>query len=223
MKTSVRSRALPILAGLAVPVIVVVAVVLIAGGRSPTRVPTSTTTKPTPPPAAAPPRLCSAASVWNTPLAPDAALAPSSPTLVQALGAEVATEQSHGIGPYITTGKASTPIYVVPAGQQTVRVSLDNPTLWWRRALQQAFRAVPIPPSAKPATGSDAHMTVWQPSTNRLWEFFHMRKEADGWHAGWGGAIQNVSQNPGYYTPSAWPGRCRSGEPPLRACPSPRE
>ena len=49
-------------------------------------------------------------------------------------------------------------------------------------------------------------MTVWQPSTNTLWEFFHMRKEADGWHAAWGGAIHNVSESPGYYTTAAWPG-----------------
>ncbi len=144
--------------------------------------------------------------MWNAPLSANAAIDPTSPALIQAFDAEVATEQSHGIGPWITTGKASTPIYVVPQSQPTVHVALDNPTLWWRRALSRAFQAVPIPPNAQPATGHDAHMTVWQPSTNTLWEFFHMRKEADGWHAGWGGAIHNVSESPGYYTPAAWPG-----------------
>ena len=61
-------------------------------------------------------------------------------------------------------------------------------------------------------------MTVWQPSSDKLWEFFHMRRLSDGWHAAWGGAIQHVSQNPGYYppplgrVPPGW-GAARSGLP----------
>ena len=82
----------------------------------------------------------------------------------------------------------------------------DDPTVAWRASLQRAFAAVPIPAGAKPASGSDAHMTVWQPATDRLWEFFHMRLESDGWHAAWGGAIDDVSASPGYYTTSSWPG-----------------
>ena len=78
-------------------------------------------------------------------------------------------------------------------------VQLDNPTSSWRVALQAAFTAVPIPANAQPEPGLDSEMTIWQPSTDKLWEFFHMRKLADGWHAAWGGAIQNVSQSPGYY------------------------
>ena len=85
-------------------------------------------------------------------------------------------------------------------------MKLDNPTLWWRRSLQKAFAAVPIPPGARPARGPDAHMTIWQPSTDRLWEFFQMRREPDGWHAAWGGAIEHVSHSPGYYAASSWPG-----------------
>ena len=60
--------------------------------------------------------------------------------------------------------------------------------------------------NAQPAANSDAEMTIWQPSTNKLWEFFHTTKDADGWHAAWGGAIDNVSRSPGYYTSESWPG-----------------
>ncbi len=39
-----------------------------------------------------------------------------------------------------------------------------------------------------------------------MWELFGAVRRPDGWHARWGGAMQRVSQSPGYYTPSAWPG-----------------
>ncbi len=65
---------------------------------------------------------------------------------------------------------------------------------------------MPLPRTAKPAPGADRHLTVWQPSTDRLWEFFGARHAANGWHAQWGGAIRRVSKSPGYYTRAAWPG-----------------
>ena len=80
----------------------------------------------------------------------------------------------------------------------------------WKLGLQQTFEAVPIPPDAVPALGPDAHMTVWQPSSDRLWEFYQARKLSDGWHANFGGAIASVSRFPGYYTRDAWPGLSQS-------------
>ena len=44
----------------------------------------------------------------------------------------------------------------MPADQPTVRVQLDNATGGWRRELQAAFDAVPIPPGARPATAAMA-------------------------------------------------------------------
>jgi hypothetical protein len=76
----------------------------------------------------------------------------------------------------------------------------------WKAGLQQTFQAVPIPPTAKPAIGPDAHMTIFQPSTDRLWEFFKASKQADGWHAAFGGAIESVSRSPGYFDTNSWPG-----------------
>jgi hypothetical protein len=110
------------------------------------------------------------------------------------------------MGPWISTTKCSTPLYRVSADQATVRVALDSPGLSWRATLQAANVAVPIPAGARPADCTDGHMTVWQPSTGKLWEFWRARKQTDGWHASWGGAIKDVSRSPGYYTPDAWPG-----------------
>jgi hypothetical protein len=42
-------------------------------------------------------------------------------------------------------------------------------------------------------------MVVWQPATDTLWEFWQMRRTADGWHAVWGGRMSHVSSSPGYY------------------------
>jgi hypothetical protein len=127
--------------------------------------------------------------------------------MVSGLSAEVAREEGLGIGPWVSPGAE---IYVAGPHQPTVLVRLDDPTASWRAALQAAFTAVPIPPNAQPDSDADAEMTVWQSSTDKLWEFFHMRRLSDGWHAAWGGAIKHVSQNPGYYDAAAWPGATTS-------------
>jgi hypothetical protein len=151
-------------------------------------------------------RLFSPRSFWNRPLPDDAPLDPDSERMVADLVPEVAREQEAGIGPWIQTGSYSTTIYQVPRDQPTVPVALDDPELEWRRTLQAAFERVPIPRGAEPAEGTDGHMTVWQPATDKLWEFYRAREEEDGWHAAWGGAIEQVSKSPGYYTEDAWPG-----------------
>jgi hypothetical protein len=153
------------------------------------------------------PRLFSQSSVWNAPLGDAAAVDPGSAAMVSALNVEVAREEGLGIGPWLSTGAD---IYVVGPHQPPVLVRLDNPNASWRASLQRAFRGVPIPTGAQPGSGADAQMTVWQPSTDRLWEFFGMRRLSDGWHAAWGGAIRKVSRNPGYYNASAWPGASTS-------------
>jgi hypothetical protein len=111
-------------------------------------------------------------------------------------------------GPWIQTNDSSTPLYVVGPDQPTVRVELH--TGWWGASLQRAFEKVPIPPRAKPASGPDAHMTVWQPSKDRLWEFFKARKVNGAWQANFGGAIARVSEFPGFYSDKSWRGLSKS-------------
>ena len=65
---------------------------------------------------------------------------------------------------------------------------------------------MPIPGNARPSAGTDRQITIYQPSTDSLWEYWHFSRESDGWHAGWGGAIDDVSSSPGYYTPLSWNG-----------------
>ena len=149
----------------------------------------------------APFRFFSPTSFWNAPLPAGAPLDPSSAALVGAFDAKVVAEESEG-GPNINTNRWSVPVYTVSADQPTVRVKLVNGV----PALQAAWRAVPIPSDAQPAAGTDKHLVVWQPSRNRLWEFWKLEHAAGGWQAGWGGAMQHVSSNQGVYGPGAWPG-----------------
>ncbi len=150
----------------------------------------------------APFRFFSPTSFWNEPVPADAPLDPTSAEVVGAFDALITSEQQTGKGPWIDTTSYSVPVYTVPANQPTVTVTLDHSI----PALQSAWDAVPLPPSAQPAVGTDKDLVVWQPSTDRLWEFWRPVHEADGWSASWGGAMQNVSSNPGVYGPEAWPG-----------------
>jgi hypothetical protein len=129
-------------------------------------------------------------SVWNAPLSSSAPLSASSGALVSELQRQVTA-----YGSWINTWQYSTPVYTVPATQPAVRVQLDTSY----PSLQSDFAAVPLPADARPASGSDAHLTVYQPSSDTLWEFWKLAKLTDGWHARWGGKMTSVSTNPGYF------------------------
>jgi len=147
-------------------------------------------------------RFFSPTSFWNTAPAENAPLDPESAPLITALQTEVEAELTVGNGPWINTIRYSVPIYTVPADQPTVRVQLVGSS---STALQAAFAHVPLPPG-RPAAGTDGHLVVWQPSKNRLWEFWRLQRTPEGPKASWGGAISSVSTNPGAYGPEAWPG-----------------
>jgi hypothetical protein len=151
-----------------------------------------------------PSRFFSPGSIWNRSLSADAQIDARSAGLVTAFEAEIASEQQVGRGPGINTIAYSVPIYTVPADQPTVLVRLVGRTL--DPALQAAWDVVPLPPDAQPAAGTDEHLVVWQPSMDRLWEFWRLVHGTEGWRASWGGAMQNVSSNMGVYGPEAWPG-----------------
>jgi hypothetical protein len=144
-------------------------------------------------------------SVWNRPLPDDAPLDPSSRAIVGSFVADIARQRRAGIGPWIETTDSSSPVYTVPRNQRRVRVVLDV-TQPYGGTLRRAFRAVPIPDAAQPARGPDRHLTILQPGTDSMWEFWHLRREGGRWHAAWGGAMRGVSTNPGYFTRASWPG-----------------
>jgi hypothetical protein len=152
-------------------------------------------------------RFFSPTSFWNEPVAADSPVDPSSASVVHALAQEVQAEQSAGHGPAINTTSWSVPIYTVSAAQPTVRVELVNSS---SPALQASWAAVPLPSDAQPAVGTDKHLVVWQPSTDRMWEFWRLEKVGEAWQASWGGAMDDVTESSGAYGPEAWTGATSS-------------
>jgi hypothetical protein len=129
-------------------------------------------------------------SVWNAPLPGEAPIAAGSADVVAELQRQV-----DSAGVWINTRRYSVPIYTVPADQPVVHVQLDGSY----PPLQSDIEAVPLPPDAVPAVGSDGHLAIHQPSTDTLWELWKASKAPDGWHARWGGRMTGVSISPGYF------------------------
>jgi hypothetical protein len=148
-------------------------------------------------------RFFSPEGFWNRMVPAGAEIDPRSRGVTRSLLREVERERRAEVPPTINTIRWSVPIYTVGPNQPTVRVRNDNggPS----NALQRAWNAVPLPLDAHPAAGTDQHLVVWQPSSNRLWEFWRLQQTAAGWEARWGGAMRRVSENRGSYGPEAWP------------------
>jgi hypothetical protein len=136
-------------------------------------------------------------SFWNARLPAHAELDPNSGRLVRELKRQV-----DAYGPWINTWRYTAPVYTVGRYQRTVRVKLDvrAPGGDAVEVLRDRFAAVPLPRDARPAAGSDRHLVVYQPAKDRMWEFWLLRRRADGWHARWGGYQAHVSRSPGYFT-----------------------
>lgn len=72
------------------------------------------------------------------------------------------------------------------------------------------FMSVPVPGDATAAAGTDAAMTIYDPASDQLWDFWQMRRNArtKAWEACWGGRIDQVSKQqrpvfPSYFGASA--------------------
>jgi len=130
---------------------------------------------------------------------------------VEAFDKEIAAAEEAKKGPAnINTTSWSVPVYTVPAEQPTVTVTLEDASK--SPALQSAWDAVPLPADAQPAEGSDKHLVVWQPSTDRLWEFWHLEQTLAGWRAAWGGAMEKRRRTRAPTVPKRGPARSRGGE-----------
>jgi hypothetical protein len=152
-------------------------------------------------------------SFWNRPLAATAPLDPNSPALVAELQRQIGDRARVGLLPTISDDAYGVPLYTVGAGDALVPVKLDQPPAL-APDLTAAFAAVPLPEGAQPASGSDGSLTVWQPATDTLWEFWQLRRASDGWHARWGGRIEHASSDAGHYSaPHATWGATATGLP----------
>jgi hypothetical protein len=145
-------------------------------------------------------RFFGRSAVWNRPLPADGPLDPLSPTLVADLKGQVQAGFDKRFPPTINTTSYSTPVYTVPAGQERVPVRLTRGQDYGQSLQKVLNEGVPIPDGARPAAGGDAHIVVWQPATDTMWELW-TAKQVDGrWQAGWGGRMEHVSRSRGYFS-----------------------
>lgn len=135
--------------------------------------------------------LFTATSYHNTKLAPDAPLDPSSASVVADLARQVGSS-----GGNINRTGWTTPVYTVGPTQTTRKVTMSL----GGTALQAAMDAVPLPAGAKQDPQADAHLVVWQPTTDTIWEFWGFAYNSTGAPtAKYGGRMQHVSSNPGHF------------------------
>jgi hypothetical protein len=145
-----------------------------------------------------PVQIFSPKSFWYKPLPPDAPIHPNSKQFVN----EFLRQKSSYYGTVsINTVTYASPVYVPDETTQRVVVrpwdcqnkGYIDPTL------AQQWKSVPIPAYAQPADGTDSEMTIYNPATDTIWEFWLARKVDGAWEACWGGRMDKASGSPGIW------------------------
>jgi hypothetical protein len=104
----------------------------------------------------------------------------------------------------LNTYKYASPVYYADLNTSKVKVTqwdCQNKGSLDPNLIEQ-WAEVPIPGYARPASGTDSEMTIYQASTDTLWEFWQTRKVNGQWQACWGGRIKNASLNDGVFNDS---------------------
>lgn len=130
-------------------------------------------------------------------------LAPDSDAQVANLVNQV--KASVGNRAHINAFQYNTAIYFADASTPRVTVQHNNcqgtglqGEMYTGRKI---FVDVPIPADAVPATGTDGQLTIYDPTSDMLWDLWVANKSSNGtWSACWGGRIDDVSENRGYFT-----------------------
>ena len=186
------------------PALGLAGLVLVLAGCTGDPEPAPTTSTPTEPAATEPAvgEIFGPASEWHRDVT-DAPTHPDSAAMVAGIAAQVASRTgvaAFNVAQYnssIAVADADTPrrdvVFDDCQGKGYVADQLYDP------AAGAHFADVPVPDDAVPATGTDAQLTVWSPSSDQLWEFWIARREGDTWHACWGGRIDDVSTSPGFF------------------------
>jgi hypothetical protein len=145
-------------------------------------------------------------SFWYTPIPADAPLHPNSAGFTADF---IRQKKAFYNTVNVQTGDYASPVYTVGPDVAPVKVTqwdcqkkgLTDP------GLGEQWAAVPIPEYARQSKGTDGEMTIYQPSTNTVWEFWQAKKVGNRWMACWGGRLQNAHESdgsfPGHYGTTA--------------------
>lgn len=140
-------------------------------------------------------------SFWYKRIPLDAELHPDSANLVAAFLRQKSLGKDDLVG--INTKSYASPVYIAKENAPTIAVRVENCLNVGEAdlaALKKQFSAVPMPDHAQPADGDDSEMTIYQPSTDTMWEFWQAQKKDGQWQACWGGRMTEVSKRSGIWT-----------------------
>lgn len=137
-------------------------------------------------------------SFWYTPIPSSAPLHPNSANFVKEILRQKAAYYNTVT---INTRDYTSPVFIAQSGAATVKVTPwdCHKKGYTDTSLAQQFASVPIPSYAVPSKGTDAEMTIYQPSTKTLWEFWQTRKVDGKWQACWGGRLLNTASSGGVF------------------------
>ncbi|WP_216854908.1 DUF4124 domain-containing protein [Burkholderia sp. L27(2015)] len=156
-------------------------------------------------------------SFWYTAIPRDVALNPHSANYV----AEFLRQKQAYYGTVnINTDAYTSPLYIVRSGSARVigdnyakqvaatgrEVHRTDVAEWDCQSkgfsdpgLAAQWRGVPIPAIAVPAKGTDSEMSVFDETSDTLWEFWVARKLDGSWQSCWGGRIANAAKSDGIF------------------------
>jgi hypothetical protein len=140
-------------------------------------------------------------SFWYQRIPVDAKLHSDSANLAAAFIRQKSLGKDDLVG--INTKCYASPVYIAEENTPTIAVRVENCLNVCGAdlaALKMQFSAVPMPEKAQPADGDDAEMTIYQPKTDTMWEFWQAQKKDGQWQACWGGRMTDVSKNNGIWT-----------------------
>ena len=151
-------------------------------------------------------------SVWTQDIS-KAPLAPNSSAVVANL-ARTVNDRYNGVAAF-NAFDYNTAHNVVPQGLPRVRVGFHDCQA--KKSVDSGlysgpahFADVPVPSGAVAASGTDAQMSIYDPASDQLWEFWQMRRSASGgWEACWGGRLDDVSKSNGFFP--GWFGSSATG------------
>jgi hypothetical protein len=137
-------------------------------------------------------------SFWYTPLPANPPLHPNSANLVKEF---LRQRDTYYNTVTINTRDYTSPVYVVDNSVRKVKVSEWDCQKkgYTDKGLAAQWQAVPIPDYAVQSKGTDGEMTIYQPATDTLWEFWQARKVGGEWQACWGGRLVNASKSDGTF------------------------
>jgi hypothetical protein len=141
-------------------------------------------------------------SFWYTPIPLNAPLHPNNGNFVTEFLRQKAAYYNNV---NVNTWSYASPVYTIGAGWPTVRVTQWDCQHkgWLDPKLAAQWATVPMPPYVVASSGTDAEMTIYQPSTDTIWEFWRAGKNASGqWLACWGGSMKSASISGGGWGPT---------------------